>query len=220
MRETKTLEERFTRRQVQTWLLGAAVLLLIRLVGEFVPLTDERGWLWITRMGEAWIVLGVLLWGLASLPVREVRDDIGWSRTTALLGLVSLIFVGQYIDVPGDAYPFVEWNMYTAGADEIVFAEVQLTYPDGATQPLPLREGAQVSKEPRVITGRLLGLAESAADGNDRAGRILEESLQVLVRRTNVPLPVSVSVLRCTITDPTPAASTCETLSSFEVDTS
>lgn len=221
MSDTSTPQERFTRRQVRTWLLGAAVLLLVRLVGEFVPLAGEEGWLWITRIGEAWVVIGLIVWGLADLPVSEVRDRIGPLRTTALLGLVGLTVLGHYIDVDGDAYPFVQWNMYTARSDETVFGMVQATLPDGATRPLPLREGAQLSKEPRAITGRLLELAESADDGDERAGRVLHESLQVLARRIPPPLPESVSVLRCTVTDPTATPpSTCQTLVTFQVDPS
>lgn len=220
MSDTSTPQERFTRRQVRTWLLGAAVLLLVRLVGEFVPLTGEEGWLWITRIGEAWVVIGIVVWGLSGLPVREVRDQIGRLRTAALLGLLGLTFVGHFIGVGGDAYPFVQWSMYTARSEETVFGKVQATLPDGATRPLPLREGAQLSKEPRAITGRLLELAESADDGDEGAGRLLEESLQLLARRTP-PLPESVSVLRCTVTDPTATPpSTCETLVTFEVDPS
>lgn len=217
MSDTSTSEKRFTRRQVGTWLLGAAVLLLIRLVGEFVPLADERGWLWITRIGEAWIVLGILLWTLADLPAKKVTDEIGWSRTAALLGLISLTFVGHYIEMGGDAYPFVQWSMYTARTEEAVFAEVQMTFPDGSTRPVPLRERAQLSKEPRTITGRLLDLAESAADGNERAGRLLEESLQVLARQVPPPLPESVSVRRCRVIDPTAATpAACQTLATFD----
>lgn len=221
MSDTITPEERFTRRQVRTWLLGSAVLLLVRLVGEFVPLAGERGWLWITRIGEAWVVLGLFLWGLSALPIDEIRGQIGRLRTAALLGLVGLAFVGHYIGVDGDAYPFVQWSMYTARSQETVYGEIQTTLPDGATRPLPLRAGAQLSKEPRAITGRLLDLAEKAADGEERAGRLLEESLQVLVRRIPPPLPESVSVLRCTVTDPTATPpNTCETLITVEVDPS
>lgn len=206
------------RSPFSVWLLGAAVLILIRLVGGFVPLTDATGWLWITRIGETWVVAGIVAWALADLPMKEIVRSMGRGRTLAVAGLIGLMFAGQYLELEEDTYPFVNWNMYTASVESVTFGEVLMILPGGETEPLPLRHEAQVSKEPRAISDRLLMLATEAAEGDEGAATVVDETLTALTARLAPPLPESIAIRRCTVTEPTARAMVgCETVLDVDV---
>lgn len=198
------------RSPFRTWLLGAMVLLLIRLVGGVVPLADASGWLWITRIGEAWLVGGLLLWALSALPAREIVRTIGVGRTMVVAGLTVSMFLGQYIQI--DSYPFVQWSMYTGPMERVAFGDSRMVFADGTTSPLPLRDEAQLAKEPRVIGDRLLGLASDAASGDTRSADILNQTVRALVAGLPGPAPEKVEIRRCVVEEPTPTRTmSCET---------
>ena len=183
------------------------MLVGIRLVGGLVPLAGASGWLWITRISEAWLVGGLLVWALSAYPAKEIFRATGVGRTVALIALTASMFMGQYIEV--DSYPFVQWSMYTGSMDSVAFGESRMVFADGTVRPLPLRGDAQLSKEPRVIGDRLLELASDAASGDSLSAEILDQTLRALVADVRGPAPEKVEIRRCVVEEPTRTVS-CE----------
>src|SRR5690606_21055023 len=104
---------------LRPWLLGVLILLLVRIVGDHIPLADAGGWLWITRIGEAWTVLGLLAIGLGAVPRSEVVGAVGRGRSAVLIGIGILLFVAQYVNLGWGTLPFHKWDMYTGPAAEL-----------------------------------------------------------------------------------------------------
>lgn len=197
------------RSPFRTWLLGVIVLLAIRLVGGLVPIAGASGWLWITRISEAWLVGGLLLWALSAFPAKEIFKAIGVGRTVVVVALTASMFMGQYIQI--DSYPFVQWSMYTGSMNRVTFGESRMVFADGSVSPLPLRDDALLSKEPRVIGDRLLGLASDAASGDSLSAEILDQTVRALVADIRGPAPEKVEIRRCVVEEPTPTGTvSCE----------
>ncbi|HLU53711.1 MAG TPA: hypothetical protein VK011_08990 [Acidimicrobiia bacterium] len=202
MTDHGTTTSRPGRPPMRTWLLGVAVLFAVRLVGDFVPLMDATGWLWTTRMAELWLVGGLVAVAWRDMPLADMAAGIGRMRLGAVIFLLAATTAGQFVGPGSSAYPFVHWDMYTAGASQVSYGEVWLVDEAEERRRL-LLAGSDVTTEPRALSGRLLQEAEAAAAGDDTAIRVLRESIRVLA--DGAGSAGRAEVLRCVVDEPTAA---------------
>lgn len=201
----------------RTWRLGLGVLLVLRIVGEIVPLMDASGWLWVTRIAELWLVGGLVAWAWKGTPIREIATSVGWWRAAPTGILIVGLAAGQYLQVDFETYPFVKWDMYTARASEVIYAEIWMADVTGARWQLHLGVTG-ISTEPRAISGRLLNEAEAAAEGDSAARRLLIGTIEALNDRSGAGSANHAEVYRCTVNTPGPEApSDCDLVISVDI---
>jgi hypothetical protein len=185
------------------WRTGALVLLAVTFVLHAPDLVAGRGAAWtvLTSVTETWLLVGITVWALARLPVRQAAKVIGPWRT-ALIGLAGVLMItGQQVRNV-ELWPFTSWEMYTEPIAAQAYAEVELFH-DGESQgPLPFDEVLPMAS-PRPFLGPLLPIADRAADGDDEALDLLERTLDPLAAR--VGDADTVVIRRCLVRDPTVA---------------
>ena len=150
----------------------------------------------------AGVVGGLVAVAWRDMPLADMAAGIGRMRLGAVIFLLAATTAGQFVGPGSSAYPFVHWDMYTAGASQVSYGEVWLVDEAEERRRL-LLAGSDVTTEPRALSGRLLQEAEAAAAGDDTAIRVLRESIRVLA--DGAGSAGRAEVLRCVVDEPTAA---------------
>lgn len=209
--------ERGDRRTVRTWLLGALIFLVLRLAGDYVPITTAEGWLWITRIAELWLVMGLLAIALVRVPSTKGRlihtDRV---RTGVVGAVVVAMFIGHLVFLDG-LYPFVSWPMYTSSISSLEFGELEIEAADGDWRPLPLHDLPSLSREPRAVKDTLWRLGIHASEGDGDAEDTLRKAVSTILSAASIEAR-SLTVRTCTVTEPSrPEPADCETVISLDL---
>ena len=185
------------------WAVVAALLLTARLAAPYAPTLQGSvvvGGVF-QRLVELWLVAGFTLWALPPRVIDRLVHHLPPARQVVVALVGAMVLLGQHGYRAMDLYPFVEWGMYSSVTDRIFYSEY-LALVDGEVQGhLPLDELVPTSM--RGFMDRLDGHVADAADGDEAARSLVEETFGSLVEQLDDPRIDAVLVRRCHVQEPT-----------------
>lgn len=193
---------RRSRILTPAWIVATGALVVFRLAGPDLFGIGADGWRLVFGAAELFVVGGVLLLALWSLPFDEITTQIGPLRTAVVGLILTLTVFGHFAPSTDDAYPFLTWDMYTSPGSTMHYFEVRLLDDGRDAGPLPLADSFPSSKRPRAFLNRIGTLALQAEAGDAASGDTVDAALgQFVVQRGDTDAD-TIEVRLCAVEDP------------------